>query len=236
MNDETKQKEPKIKVSWVGYAALLFAIAVFSGAFTTSEGWLKVFDFNVLNGTFGKISADSAQKAMSFRGVGGTGAKDGFLFSLELMPAVILALGLVNIVDGLGGLRAAQKLMTPILKPLLGVPGISMLSNIANMQSTDAAAGMVKELVDAGEVTDKERSVIIAYQTSASAFVTNYFSSGAAVFSFMVVPIILPIIVMLVFKIIGANLMRLYLKVFFMDTPNEPTEITTQGGPTNDNH
>ena len=104
--------------------------------------------------------------------------------------------------------------MSPILKPLLGVPGICALANIANMQSTDAAAGMIKELVDAGEITDDERSVIIAYQTSASAFITNYFSSGAAVFAFMTVPILIPIIVMLVFKVIGANLMRLYLKTF----------------------
>lgn len=203
------QKED-LKVSWVGYAAFIFAILVFSGAFSSSEGWLRVFDFNVLNGSFGKI--EGVEKSFTFRGVGGSGARDGFLFCFELIPAVILALGLVNVIDGLGGLKAAQKLMSPILKPLLGVPGISALANIANMQSTDAAAGMVKELADAGEVTDNERSVLITYQTSGSAFVTNYFSSGAAVFGFMVAPIILPIIVIFVFKIVGANLMRLYLK------------------------
>lgn len=206
-----KKNEP-IHVSWVGYAAFFFAILLFSGIFSSSEGWFKVFDFNVLNGSFGKI--EGAEKAFTFRGAGGSGARDGFLFALELIPAVILALGIVNVIDGLGGLKAAQKLMSPILKPLLGVPGICALSNIANMQSTDAAAGMVKELVDAGEINDHERSVIITYQTSASAFITNYFSSGAAVFSFMLVPIIVPILVMFTFKIIGANLMRLYLKTF----------------------
>lgn len=137
------------------------------------------------------------------------------MFAIELIPAVILALGIVNVIDGLGGLRAAQKLMTPILKPLLGIPGITALASIANMQSTDAAAGMVKELYDQGEITDNERSILIAYQTSASAFITNYFSSGAAVFSYMVAPIIVPIIVMFVFKIIGGNLMRMYLKMFY---------------------
>lgn len=207
-----EDKKENIKVGWLGYAAFLFAILVFSGAFSSSDGWLRVFDFNVLNGSFGKI--EGAGQSFTFRGAGGSGARDGFLFCFELIPAVILALGLVNVVDGLGGLKAAQKLMSPILKPLLGVPGISALANIANMQSTDAAAGMVKELVDAGEVTDQERSVIITYQTSASAFITNYFSSGAAVFGFMLVPIIVPIIVMFVFKIIGANLMRLYLKTY----------------------
>ena len=207
-----------IKVTWVGYAAFFFAILIFSGIFSSSEGWLKVFDFNVLNGSFGKI--EGAEKAFTFRGAGGSGARDGFLFTLELIPAVILALGLVNVIDGLGGLKAAQKLMSPILKPLLGVPGISALANIANMQSTDAAAGMVKELADTGEITDQERSVIITYQTSASAFITNYFSSGAAVFSFMLVPIIVPIFVMFIFKIIGANLMRLYLKTIYKKQPD----------------
>lgn len=177
--------------------------------FSSSDGILRALDFNVLNGNFGQIPTD---KAMSFRGAGGSGAKDGFLFALELIPAVILALGIVNVIDGLGGLKAAQKLMNPLLKPLLGVPGVSALSNIANMQSTDAAAGMVKELVDEGKLTDKERSVIITYQTSGSAFVTNYFSSGAAAFSILLAPIIVPLLVIFVFKIVGANLMRLYFK------------------------
>ena len=213
-NKTPKDETPKIKVGWVGYAAFIFAIIIFSGIFSSSDSWLKVFDFNVLNGKFGTIPP-GAEKALDFRGAGGTGARDGFLFAIKLIPAVILALGIVNVIDGLGGLRAAQKLMTPILKPLLGIPGITALASIANMQSTDAAAGMVKELYDQGEITDNERSILIAYQTSASAFITNYFSSGAAVFSYMVAPIIVPIIVMFVFKIIGGNLMRMYLKMFY---------------------
>lgn len=203
-------QQEKLKVPIMGYVAFVAAIILFSGVFASSDSWLKVFDFNVLAGSFGKTGI-IAEKAVDFRGSGGSGAKDGFLFAITLIPTVILALGIVNMVDGLGGLKAAQKLMTPILKPLLGVSGITALANIANMQSTDAAAGMVKELVDSGQITDKERSIVITYQTSASAFVTNYFSSGAAVFGFMVIPIIAPIIIMLIFKIVGANLLRLYL-------------------------
>lgn len=199
----------KINVPWYGYVVFGLAILLFSGIFSSSDGVLRALDFNVLNGSFGQIPVD---KAASFRGAGGSGAKDGFLFALELIPAVILALGIVNVVDGLGGLKAAQKLMNPLLKPLLGVPGVSALANIANMQSTDAAAGMVKELVDEGAITDKERSVIITYQSSGSAFVTNYFSSGGAAFSILLAPIIVPLLVIFVFKIVGANLMRLYFK------------------------
>lgn len=211
---EKDNETPKVRVPWYGYAAFLIAVLMFSGLFSSAEGPLKALDFNVLCGSFGTINADSA---VNFRGTGGSGAKDGFIFALTLIPAVILALGLVNVIDGLGGLKAAEKIMTPILKPLLGVPGITALANIANMQSTDAAAGMVKELKDNEEITDKERSIIIAYQTSGSATITNYFSSGAATFAFLTAPIILPIIVIFVFKIVGANLMRLYLKFVFKD-------------------
>ncbi|MDR3572580.1 MAG: hypothetical protein P4L50_01850 [Anaerolineaceae bacterium] len=205
-----ERQEQAEKVTWVGYAAFIFAIIFFSGIFASSQGWLRAFDFTALNGSFGKIQG--VQNAFTFRGAGGVGARDGFLFTLELMPAVILALGVVSVIDGLGGLRAAQKLMTPILRPLLGIPGICALANIANLQSTDAAAGMIKELKQNGQISDEERTLAITYQTSASAMITNYFSSGVAVFGIMLVPIIVPVAVMLVFKVVGANLMRLYIR------------------------
>ena len=205
---------PQIHVPWYGYVSFLIAILMFSVAFSSADGPLKVLDFNVLAGSFGNITGE---QATNFRGIGGNGAKDGFMFALTLIPAVILALGLVNVIDGLGGLRAAEKLMTPILEPLLGVPGVTALANIANLQSTDAAAGMIKELVDNGKITDKERSIVIAYQTSGSAGLTNYFSSGAATFAILGTPIIVPLAVILIFKIVGANLMRLYLKMFYKD-------------------
>lgn len=213
-----EKQEQSNQVTWVGYAAFLFAIIFFSGIFASNQGWLRAFDFTVLNGSFGKIQG--AQNAFTFRGTGGVGARDGFLFALELMPAVILALGVVSVVDGLGGLRAAQKLMTPILRPILGIPGVCALASIANLQSTDAAAGMIKELKQNDQITDEERTIAITYQTSASAMITNYFSSGVAVFSFMLVPIIVPVAVMLIFKVVGANLMRLYIMTIVKKSKN----------------
>ena len=213
-DSNNKNGIPQIHVLWYGYVAFLIAILMFSGIFSSADGPLKVLDFNVLAGSFGNITGE---QATNFRGIGGNGAKDGFMFALTLIPAVILALGLVNVIDGLGGLRAAEKLMTPILEPLLGVPGVTALANIANLQSTDAAAGMIKELVDNGKLTDKERSIVITYQTSGSAGLTNYFSSGAATCAILGTPIIVSLVVILVFKIVGANLMRLYLKMFCKD-------------------
>lgn len=93
------------KVGIKGYLAFFLTIIFFSGVFSGSEGWWRVFDFTVLNGSFGHVTG-----TQTFRGAGGTGAKDGFLFALELAPSVILSLGIIAITDGLGGLRAAQSI------------------------------------------------------------------------------------------------------------------------------
>lgn len=210
------------RVGLKGYLSFFLTIIFFSGIFSTSEGWWRVFDFTVLNGSFGQVANNAAQGALTFRGAGGTGAKDGFLFALELAPSVILSLGIISITDGLGGLRAAQKLMTPVLKPLLGIPGICSLALIANLQNTDAAAGMTKELAQEGEITERDKVIFATYQTSGSAIITNYFSSGAAVFAFLGTSVIVPLAVILVFKFVGANLLRVWINV-------EERRQTTQG-------
>ena len=149
--------------------------------------------------------------AVSFRGSGGMGAKDGFLFALELAPSVILSLGIISVTEGLGGLRAAQQLMTPVLRPLLGIPGVCSLALIANLQNTDAAAGMTKEMAEEGIITEQERAIFACWQTSGSACITNYFSSGVAVFAFLGTSVIVPLAVILVFKFVGANLLRIWI-------------------------
>ena len=120
------------KVGVKGYLAFFLTIIFFSGVFSGTDSWWRVFDFSVLNGSFGQLPGANGATT-SFRGAGGTGAKDGFLFALELAPSVILSLGIISITDGLGGLRAAQQLMTPVLKPLLGIPGICSLALIAQL-------------------------------------------------------------------------------------------------------
>jgi len=199
----------KKKISWVSYVALIFAIIFFSGIFSKAENWTRVLDFTVLQGSFGTI--DEAGKVI-FRGTGGSGARDGFLFALSLMPSVILALGVVSIVEGLGGLDAAERLMSPLLKPLLGIPGSCGLALIASLQSTDAGAGMTKALYESGEINDDERTIFGTFQVSAGGPITNYFSSGAGLFQFLTLPIIIPFLVIMFYKVVGANLIRIYLK------------------------
>lgn len=213
-DDIKKQSTAKVTVHWYGYVVLILTILFFSGIFASSDSALKALDFTNISGSFGKLGtlADEAGAlASDFRGTGGSGAKDAWLFSLTLFPAVMLALGIVKVVEHLDGLKAAQKLLTPILMPLMGIPGICGLTLIASLQSTDAGASMLNELSAAEMVDEKQKTIFAAFQFSAGATLTNYLSSCAALFPYLTVPILLPLVVVFAFKILGANVMRFYL-------------------------
>lgn len=216
------QTTPTVKVPIVGYLALLFAIVFFSGIFSSAGGWASAFDFNVINGNFGTMK-DIAKA--TFTGSGGVGARDGFLFALGLVPAVMLALGVVEVIEHLGGLRAAQKILTPILRPLLGIPGIAGLALISSMQSTDAGAGMTRTLREVEQMTEKEKTVFAAFQFSAGGTITNYLSTGSALFAFITVPIIVPLAVIFALKFFGANLMRVYINKFIKEETGNDQKI-----------
>ena len=213
MSEEKKEscETQSVKVPWAGYIALVFAVVFFSGLLASQKGWITAFDFNALAGKFG-VMKDAAKA--TFQGQGGFGARDGFMFGFGLLPSVMLALGMVEIVDHLGGLKAAEKLLTPILRPLLGIPGVAGLAMVTSFQSTDAGAGMTRMLRETGCITENEKTVFCAFQFSAGGTVTNYLASGAALFSFVTVPIVLPLVLIFVLKIFGANLVRIYLNRF----------------------
>ncbi|UJF16923.1 YjiH family protein [Vibrio sp. SS-MA-C1-2] len=213
------------KVTIGCYIALAFAAIFFSGLLK-SGNWYGAFDFTTLNGSFGKVvyqvqdAAEGVQTAAtSFRGKGGSGAKDGFIFALTLVPTVMFALAMVEVLEHYGALAAARKLMTPLLRPLLSVPGSTGLALIASLQSTDAGASMTRGLLDEGHITQKECDVFTMFQFSAGATIVNFFSSGAVLFTLTAmdgstaVPasIGLCLVVMLVMKVVGANLFRIYL-------------------------
>ena len=213
MSEEKKEscETQSVKVPWTGYIALVFAVVFFSGLLASQKGWITAFDFNALAGKFG-VMKDAAKA--TFQGQGGFGARDGFMFGFGLLPSVMLALGMVEIVDHLGGLKAAEKLLTPILRPLLGIPGVAGLAMVTSFQSTDAGAGMTRMLRETGCITEHEKTVFCAFQFSAGGTVTTYLASGAALFSFGTVPIVLPLVLIFVLKIFGANLVRIYLNRF----------------------
>lgn len=215
---ESHNFDKDLKVPISGYISLVFAIIFFAGilpiiASSTGWSWLNAFDFSKLQGTFGTIA-----EKFSFRGSGGSGAKDGFIFAITLIPAVMLALGVVELVNHFGGLKAAQKLLTPLLRPLMGVSGITGLALISSLQSTDAGASMTRELREEGKITENERTVFGMFQFTAGATITNFLTSGMAIIALVetAVPLIifLSFCVMFAFKVIAANMMRLYVKKF----------------------
>ncbi|HBF4231370.1 TPA: hypothetical protein KON36_002905, partial [Clostridioides difficile] len=143
----------------------------------------------------------------------GTGAKDGFLFALTLIPTVCFAVGLIDVVESMGGMKAASKIFNPLLRPLLGIPGIAGIAFVSSFTSSDVASIMTKELFESGEITDDERTIFVAYQYAGSAVILNTINTQAPL-----LPIALlalgPIILIEIFcKILGANLVRLIIGV-----------------------
>ncbi|MDD1781311.1 YjiH family protein [Enterovibrio sp. ZSDZ35] len=215
------------KVTIGAYIALAFAVVFFSGLLQSNQ-WYGIFDFTTLNGSFGSVvysvneTADGIQTAAtSMRGKGGSGARDGFMFALTLIPTVMFALGMINVLEHYGALDAARKLLTPLLRPLMSVPGNTGLALIASLQSTDAGAAMTRQLKDEGQLTKREADIFTMFQFSAGATIVNFFSSGAVLFTLTLADgsmavtssIGLAVGVMFIFKFVGANLFRIYLNI-----------------------
>lgn len=204
--NDTQTKSEKMNVPFTGYIALVFAMIFFSGLFASSQGWLSVFDFSTINGSFGTMKTTTA----TFVGQGGFGAREGFLFGLSLIPGVMLALGAIEIIQTYGGLLAAQKLLTKIVRPIMGIPGMGAIAVIASFQSMDATGGIIKGLKDDNMISEKERLTLCAWSFSGGGTLVNYFAIISALFAYFTVPIGLPLAVIFGLKLFGANVMRIY--------------------------
>lgn len=223
LSPQTAVKEKKVGIG--AYLSLLFACIFFSGVLA-GNNWWSVFDFTSLNGTLGKVvgsvsqTADGIHTAMTtLRGKGGSGAMDGFAFAVTLIPTVMFALAMVTVLEHYGALEAARKLLTPILRPLLGLPGSCGLALITSLQSTDGGAALTRQLKDAGEINEAETNIFCQFQYSADATITNFLSSGAVLFTLtaadgsLAVPTSIGVCLglILVMKVVIANVMRLLM-------------------------
>ena len=203
------------------YIALLFAIIFFSGIsvsepvknFGTTlarqlnvepkkvHDIFSVFDFNTLNGKFGKViipdakakdtkakdaaakdakAKEAAYTTGNFSGEGGVGARQGFMFALTLAPTTLFAMGIIAVLEHYGALEAMRRLLQRTLKWLMGIPGDTGLAMIASFQSTDAGAALTRSLYDQGQLSTRERDIFTMFQFSAGATITNFLGSGAA--------------------------------------------------------
>lgn len=202
----SQEKTKNVKAYVIGILVLILAVLIFSGLFTDAAGPLKVLDFSNLLGKFGGIFEN-----VSFRGKGGVSARDGFLFAVTLAPTTMLAMGLIQVFENYGALDAAAKLLTPILKFLIGVPGIASLALVGSFNSSDAGAAMTRELYDNGKITEDERDIFTTFQYSSSGLLVNYFGGGSALFGIITVGVGVPFLYLIVLKAIQANLMRLII-------------------------
>ena len=61
-------------------------------------------------------------------------------------------------------------------------------------------------------MTDDERTIFVAYQYAGSACVANTFGTGGPLLPISVLPVGVIILLIFIVKVIGANLVRFYLK------------------------
>jgi nucleoside recognition membrane protein YjiH len=197
-----------------GYVTLIAAFIILSGMLGSFSGWPRAFDFISMSGHFGTIPAGGQS---TFIGSGGNGARQGFMFGLTLIPGVMLGLGIMSIVEQTGGLRVAKRFLAPLMRPLFGMPGCAALAMIASMQSTDAGAVLTKVFFEHKEVNERERLIFTQYELSGSAAIANYLIIGPAVFATLIVPIGVPLLIIIVMKMIGANVTRAILRAAYSD-------------------
>ena len=200
-----EQKTNKVGIK--GWLALLVLCIMFSGVLKNVEGPLKALDFSNLVGAWGKIG----ESGQNFIGKGGTGAREGMMQALSLIPAISFAVAIIEVVTQLGAIDAGVKVFTPLLRPLLGIPGECGIAFVSSFTSSDVGSVMTRDLYNKGKISEKERAIFTAYQYAGSAVVLNTINTQAAL-----LPIILfatgPVIVVLfVCKLLGANLVRLIL-------------------------
>ena len=203
-NNKEKAPEQKEKIGIGAWIALVFLILVLSGAFRTAEGPIKVLDFTNLSGSFGKIGDTGANLI-------GTGAKDGFMAGFNLIPPVMFFCGLLAVFEELGAFKASDVLFRPLLRPLMGIPGKCGIAFVSSFTGSDVAAVMTRDLYDAGDITDDERTIFATYQYAGSACINNTITGGAPLVAICPVALGPCIVIMFVCKLVGANIIRLVL-------------------------
>lgn len=222
--DEKMKKSIKKKLPWYSYLILLLGIVIFSGILDGPNSPITALGFNNVLGEFGvmgKVDGNAAESGVSFarnfQGMGGFGVKDGFLLGLSVAPSMILAFALIEILTDFGGIEAAEKLLSVVTRPLLGLPGASALPVVANLTTVDSSAVLTRELYDAKTLTYKELIILNVFIFSAPSTVVNWYMFPGQLRSYIEKPFMLGLVVVLILKFVGVFICRLYLKLFYKD-------------------
>ena len=194
-----QDEKPGVK----GFVALILFVVSFSGVLKGIPV-LEVFDFNNMIGAFGTIKGAQG----NFQGVGGVGAKNGFMVAFAQMPLVMLAMGFVQLATEYKALLAAKVLFTPILRPLLGIPGAAGLTFVSSLNSSDGGALMTADLFNDGYLTEDERTIFVGFQLPSSGMIVATVTLLAMAPQLLVSPVFI-FGVLLLMKFFNGNLVRL---------------------------
>lgn len=215
-----EKKSSSNNVGIKAYAALGFVLVIFSGVMPAiSElnpnlDWLKAFDFITLCGKFGNMGTledGVGTLASNFQGIGGTGPRNAFLIGLGLIPGIMLVMGIIDVVESMGALDAAGKLLSPVLRPVMGVSGECAVSVVSSLQSTDAGPLTASSMKNRGIINERERMILTAFQYSGAGCCCNYFILGGVCIMYFEIPVIIPLLVIILSKYAGSQLMRFLL-------------------------
>lgn len=218
MNEEKNKFTNGMKTPWYAYIVLIFTIIVFSGLFTKSTNLMAAFDFSNMLGDFGKLgnlTEGSGTLASNFKGIGGTGAKEGLLLVITIAPAIIVALGLIEVCIDFKGLSAAEKIFSPVIKPLLGLPGVATVGIISSLTSSDAGAAFVRAIYDENYLNNQQRLILTVFQFAAPSLFINFFALGAPLVPYLGAYFSLVLLVIIFMKFVGAFIFRIF-SYFFM--------------------
>jgi len=205
--EKTKHFRARRSPGVLAYVSLILLVLFFSGCSKYLGEAFAWFDYSTLLGRFGTVEG-----MRNFLGSHGEGVSYGMIYGAALIPGIMLALGAIELATRGGALEAAHVLLNPILRPLLGLPGSCGVAIVTNLQSSDASAVMTRELYEQGRLTDDERTVLCSFEYSSSACVIIYLTIACVLFPFLSINYLAPLGVIVLCKLIGANLTRLYLK------------------------
>lgn len=211
----------KKKPRWYSYLILLITIIILTGVFNSSQTPLKAFDFNNLLGNFGSLgTVEEGSKtilANDFKGIGGTGPKDGILLVISVAPAIIMAFGLIEICIDYKGLDAAEVIFSPITKPILGIPGSTAVALVTSLTASDAAAGMTKSLGDDKYINEKQRIILSSYLLLAPSILINFFALAPTIEPFINKPLTIALLVIILMKFVGAVISRILVNFLYKE-------------------
>ena len=192
-----------------GSIALVLIIVFFSGIAKLGPEWMHAFDYTSLLGKFGTIGSSGG----IFTGKAEPGVRQGFLLALSYIPGIMLALGSMAVAVYFGALEVARLLLGCLLTPLLGLPGGSALALISSLQSSDSGAALSRDLYDRGLLTNTHRDIFAAFQFSSGASIGVYLTAIPMISQYLLVELMTPLAVILLFKVLGTNLMRVYVHI-----------------------